>query len=81
LQPSSRGLTGLLAISLHVLVLFMLLVEWYGLPQSGERQIRWKALLTMNLISLLNPTSSAAYLLLAWPGLFLFFRFIDEKWK
>ena len=70
-----------LAISLHVLTLFMLLVEWYGLPESGERQIRWKALLTMNLISFLNPASSAVYLLLAWPGLFLFFNFLDEKWK
>ncbi|HUM49035.1 MAG TPA: hypothetical protein PLX92_02360 [Anaerolineaceae bacterium] len=70
-----------LAISLHVLTLFMLLVEWYGLPESGERQIRWKALLTLNLISFLNPTSSAVYLLLVWPGLFLFFEFLDEKWK
>ena len=70
-----------LAISLHVLTLFMLLVEWYGLPESGERQIRWKALLTMNLMSFLNPASSAVYLLLAWPGLFLFFNFLDEKWK
>ena len=70
-----------LAISLHVLTLFMLLVEWYGLPESGERQIRWKALLTMNLISFLNPASSAVYLLLVWPGLFLFFNFLDEKWK
>ena len=70
-----------LAISLHVLTLFMLLVEWYGLPESGERQIRWKALLTLNLISFLNPSSSAVYLLLVWPGLFLFFEFLDEKWK
>lgn len=70
-----------LAISLHVLTLFILLVEWYGLPESGERQIRWKALLTLNLISFLNPTSSAVYLLLVWPGLFLFFEFLDEKWK
>ena len=70
-----------LAISLHVLTVFVLLVEWYGLPESGERQIRWKALLTMNLISFLNPASSAVYLLLAWPGLFLFFNFLDEKWK
>ena len=70
-----------LAISLHVLTLFMLLVEWYGLPESGERQIRWKALLTMNLMSFLNPASSAVYLLLAWPGLFLLFNFLDEKWK
>lgn len=70
-----------LAISLHVLTLFMLLVEWYGVPESGERQIRWKALLTLNLISFLNPSSSAVYLLLVWPGLFLFFEFLDEKWK
>ena len=70
-----------LSISLHVLTLFMLLVEWYGLPESGERQIRWKALLTLNLISFLNPSSSAVYLLLVWPGLFLFFEFLDEKWK
>ena len=70
-----------LAISLHVLTLFMLLVEWYGLPESGERQISWKALLTLNLISFLNPSSSAVYLLLVWPGLFLFFEFLDEKWK
>ena len=70
-----------LAISLHVLTLFILLVEWYSLPESGERQIRWKALLTLNLISFLNPTSSAVYLLLVWPGLFLFFEFLDEKWK
>ena len=70
-----------LAISLHVLTLFMLLVEWYGLPESGERQIRWKTLLTLNLISFLNPSSSAVYLLLVWPGLFLFFEFLDEKWK
>jgi len=70
-----------LAISLHVLALFFLLVEWYGLPMSEDRQVRWKLLLTLNLICLLNPTCSAAYLLLAWPGLFLFFRFVNEKWK
>jgi hypothetical protein len=69
------------AISLHVLTFFLLLVEWYGLPQSAERQIRWKTLITLNASSFLNPTNSSIYLLLAWPGLFLFFRFIDEKWK
>jgi len=52
-----------LAISLHVLTLFLLLVEWYGLPESADRQIRWKALLTLTAISFLNPTSSGAFLL------------------
>jgi hypothetical protein len=70
-----------LAISLHVLTLFVMLVEWYGLPESEERQVRWKALLTLNLMSLLNPSSSAVYHVLAWPGLFLLFNFLDEKWK
>jgi len=56
-------------------------VEWYGLTEKDERQARWKLLLSLSLLSLYNPSGSAAFLLFAWPGLFLFYAFLQEKWK
>jgi len=70
-----------LAVALHVLLLFMMLVEWYGLGDSDERRVRWKLLLTLSLISLFNPAGSPAFLVLAWPGVLLFYAFLQEKWK
>ncbi|HOE34739.1 MAG: DUF2029 domain-containing protein [Chloroflexi bacterium] len=70
-----------LAVALHVVLLFALLVEWYGLTEKDERQARWKLLLSLSLLSLYNPSGSAAFLLFAWPGLFLFYAFLQEKWK
>ncbi|MFZ3071499.1 MAG: glycosyltransferase family 87 protein [Anaerolineaceae bacterium] len=70
-----------IAIFLHVLVLFVMLVEWYGIVGKGQRQIQWKILLTLSLLYFVNPTASGAYFLFVWPGLFLFFSFIEEKWK
>jgi len=70
-----------LAIALHVILLFALIMEWYGLAEKDERQVRWKLLLSLTLISLINPTGSAAFLLFAWPGFLLFYLFLQEKWK
>ncbi len=70
-----------LSVALHVLLLFTMLVEWYGLGESDERRFRWKLLLTLTLFSLFNPAGSPSFLLLAWPGFLLFYDFLQEKWK
>ena len=70
-----------LAVALHVLLLFALLVEWYGITENDERRFRWKLLLTLTLLGLFNPAGSPAFLLLAWPGFLSFYDFLQEKWK
>ncbi|HNW94719.1 MAG TPA: glycosyltransferase family 87 protein [Anaerolineaceae bacterium] len=70
-----------LAAALHVLLLFAMLVEWYGLAENDERRFRWKLMLTLTLLSLFNPAGSPAFLILAWPGFLIFYDFLQEKWK
>ena len=71
---------AIIAITLHILLAFLILVEWYGLTRLRERQILWKLLLTLNLVYFFNLTSHGAYLLWAIPALLMGFRFVREKW-
>ena len=69
-----------ISIGLHVALLFYLLVEWYGLGSGDERTLRWKLMLTLNVLYFFNPLSQGAYLLLLLPGFFLIVKFLVEKW-
>ncbi len=75
------GASFQVSVSLHVLTLFYLLVEWFGIIGGDERIISWKIMLTLGLLTLFNPTSTGSLLMWAWPGLLLFFRFLYEKWR
>lgn len=75
------GATTQISIALHIAVLFVLLVEWYGIIGKDGRQIPWKILVTLNLLYFFNLTSSGSYLIWAWPALFLFGKFLTEKWR
>ncbi|MFZ3151259.1 MAG: glycosyltransferase family 87 protein [Anaerolineaceae bacterium] len=75
------GATTQISIALHVVVLFVLLVEWYGIIGKDGRQIQWKILITLNLLYFINPTSAGSYMIWAWPALFLFGKFLTEKWR
>jgi hypothetical protein len=70
-----------IAIILHVLVLLILVVEWYGLNRQDMRTIRYKLMLTFLLLYLVNLKSHGAYLIFLLPALFLSFRFLREKWR
>jgi len=70
-----------IAIILHVLVLLILIIEWYGLSRQDARTIRYKLMLTFLLLYLVNLKSQGAYLIFLLPALFLSFRFLREKWR
>ncbi|HSN94196.1 MAG TPA: glycosyltransferase family 87 protein, partial [Anaerolineaceae bacterium] len=69
------------AIILHVLVLLILILEWYGLSRQDLRTVRYKLMLTFLLLYLVNLKSHGAYLNFLLPALFLSFRFLREKWR
>jgi len=69
------------AIILHVSVLLMLVIEWYGLGRRDARTTRYKLMLTFLLLYLVNLKSHGAYLIFLLPALFLSFRFLREKWR
>lgn len=68
-------------IILHVIVLLMILIEWYGLGRRDARTIRYKLMVTFLLLYLVNLKSHGAYLIFLLPALFLIFRFLREKWR
>lgn len=70
-----------ISIGLHLLLVIVLLVEWYGLGAKELRGFRWKLMLTLTVFYLFNPTSHGAYLLVLFPPLFTVFNYLVEKWR
>lgn len=75
------GAKSPIAIILHVVVVLVLVIEWYGLSRRDARTIRYKLMLTFLLLYLVNLRSHGAYLIFLLPALFLSFRFLREKWR
>ncbi len=75
------GAKSPIAITLHVVVALLLILEWYGLNHRDARTIRYKLMLTFLLLYLINLKSHGAYLIFLLPALFLSFRFLREKWR
>lgn len=75
------GAGSQIAAILHLLILFILLIEWYGISGKEGIALIWKTLLTLNLIYFINPFSKTAYLIFVWPALFMGYRFFTERWR
>lgn len=75
------GAFGPLITILHLSVLLVLLLEWFGAFGKKGLITVWKGAMTLTLLYLINVQSQPSYLFLLFPGLFLFTRFLSERWK
>lgn len=75
------GASAQIAITLSLITLIMMLVEWYGIGQLEGRGFHWKLMLTLNLAYLFNPTSEGIYLLWLLAPLFSIYKYLMEKWR
>lgn len=75
------GASAQIAIILSLVVLVMMLVEWYGIGEREGRGFHWKLMLTLNLLYLFNLTSEGIYLIWLFAPLFSVFKYLIEKWR
>ncbi len=75
------GASAQIAIILSLVVLVMMLVEWYGIGERERRGFHWKLMLTLNLLYLFNLTSEGIYLIWLFAPLFSVFKYLIEKWR
>ena len=75
------GASAQIAITLSLVVLVMMLVEWYGIGEREGRGFHWKLMLTLNLLYLFNLTSEGIYLIWLFAPLFSVFKYLIEKWR
>lgn len=75
------GASQQISILLHSLVLFALLVEWYGMPRTEGRGMTWKLMVSIVCIYCLSYSGSAVSYYLLFPPLFTLFKYFTEKWK
>jgi len=71
----------LITIILHLLVLFLIFVEWFGSLGKKGRIITWKAVITLSLAYFINNKFSSVYLLIMLPSLFFILKYLFEKGK
>jgi hypothetical protein len=74
------GASAQIAIALSLVVLIMMLVEWYAIGEREGRGFHWKLMLTLNLLYLFNLTSEGIYLIWLLAPLFSVFKYLTEKW-
>ena len=75
------GASVQIAITLSLVLMIMMLVEWYGIGQREGRGFHWKLMLTFNLLYLFNLTSEGIYLLWLLAPLFSVYKYLIEKWR
>lgn len=75
------GASAQIAIILSLVVLVMMLVEWYGIGEREGRGFHWKLMLTLNLLYFFNLTSEGIYLIWLFAPLFSVFKYLMEKWR
>lgn len=75
------GASAQIAITLSLVVLVMMLVEWYGIGEREGRGFHWKLMLTLNLLYLFNLSSDGIYLIWLFAPLFSVFKYLTEKWR
>jgi len=74
------GASMQIAITLSLVTLIMMLVEWYGIGEREGRGFHWKLMLSLNLLYLFNLTSDGIYLLWLFAPLFSVYKYLTEKW-
>jgi hypothetical protein len=75
------GASMQIAITLSLVTLIMMLVEWYGIGEREGRGFHWKLMLSLNLLYLFNLTSDGIYLLWLFAPLFSVYKYLTEKWR
>jgi len=75
------GASAQIAIALSLIMLIVMLVEWYGIGEREGRGFHWKLMLTLNLVYLFNLTSEGIYLLWLLAPLFSIYKYLTEKWR
>lgn len=75
------GASAQIAIVLSLVMLVMMLVEWYGIGEREGRGFHWKLMLTLNLLYLFNLTSEGIYLIWLLAPLFSVYKYLTEKWR
>jgi len=75
------GASAQIAITLSLVTLVVMLVEWYGIGEREGRGFHWKLMLTLNLLYLFNLTSEGIYLIWLLAPLFSVFKYLTEKWR
>ena len=71
----------LISIILHVIILFFILIEWFGSLGKKGRVITWKAIITLTLTYLLNLQSTSIHLLILIPSLLFVLKYMNERWR
>lgn len=74
------GASAQIAIVLSLVMLIVMLVEWYGIGEREGRGFHWKLMLTLNLLYLFNLTSEGIYLIWLLAPLFSVYKYLTEKW-
>lgn len=75
------GASAQIAIVLSLVMLIIMLVEWYGIGEREGRGFHWKLMLTLNLLYLFNLTSEGVYLIWLLAPLFSVYKYLTEKWR
>ena len=75
------GASAQIAIVLSLVMLIVMLVEWYGIGEREGRGFHWKLMLTLNLLYLFNLTSEGIYLIWLLAPLFSVYKYLTEKWR
>ena len=75
------GASAQIAIALSLIMLIVMLVEWYGIGEREGRGFHWKLMLTLNIVYLFNLTSEGIYLLWLLAPLFSIYKYLTEKWR
>lgn len=75
------GASAQIAITLSLVMLVTMLVEWYGIGEREGRAFHWKLMLTFTLLYLFNLNSEGIYLIWLLAPLFSVFKYLIEKWR
>lgn len=75
------GVATFLSISMHVLIVIYFITLIITLLRQTGRPFIWKVLTILVVAFLIHPLSSAAFIPIVFPAMFMVFRFWHERWR